>query len=172
VLRSSAVRVRALKEAHRRVKGSPRLAEEYLEAIYEILVERGGRVRPVDVARALNVAPSTVKKVLTRLAEKGYIRYQPYRVLELTDEGMATVEGLKRRHDIVSRLLQTLGMGELEAEVEAERIEHGLSDKSAELLELLGMALERDESLATRVRALISELRVYEKHQEPSKNVR
>jgi DtxR family Mn-dependent transcriptional regulator len=93
------------------VKGSPRLAEEYLEAIYEILVERGGRVRPVDVARALNVAPSTVKKVLTRLAEKGYIRYQPYRVLELTDEGMATVEGLKRRHDIVSRLLQTLGDG-------------------------------------------------------------
>jgi hypothetical protein len=56
--------------------------------------------------------------------------------------------------------------------VEAERIEHGLSDKSAELLELLGMALERDESLGTRVRALISELRTYEKHQEPSKNVR
>jgi hypothetical protein len=34
------------------------------------------------------------------------------------------------------------------------------------------MALERDESLGTRVRALISELRAYEKHQEPSKNVR
>jgi len=153
------------------VKGSSKLAEEYLEAIYEILVERDGRVRPVDVARALNVAPSTVKKVLTRLVEKGYIRYQPYRVLELTEEGMATVEGLKRRHDIVSRLLQTLGMGELEAEVEAERIEHGLSDKSAELFELLGLALEGDESLAAKVRERISDLRNYEKHRETSKNV-
>lgn len=171
MLRSSAVRVEALKAAHKRVKGSPRLAEEYLEAIYELLMERGGRVRPVDVARALNVAPSTVKKVLSRLAEKGYIRYQPYRLLELTEEGMATVEGLKRRHDVVSRLLQTLGMGELEAEVEAERIEHGLSDRSVELFELLGRVLEREEGLGARVRTLISELRSYEKHKEPAKNV-
>ncbi|MCS7129578.1 MAG: winged helix-turn-helix transcriptional regulator, partial [Candidatus Caldarchaeum sp.] len=90
-------RIMALMKAHKREKGAVKLAEEYLEAVFEILRQRNGRVRPVDVARALNVAPSTVKKVIIRLREMGYVRYEPYKLLELTDEGLAKVEKLKRR---------------------------------------------------------------------------
>ncbi|MEM0349115.1 MAG: metal-dependent transcriptional regulator [Candidatus Caldarchaeum sp.] len=145
-------RIEALMRAHKRERGSVKLAEEYLEAVYEILQRREGRVRPVDVAKALNVAPSTVKKVITRLCEKGYLRYQPYKVLELTEEGFAKVRQLKHRHDTVSRLFQAIGLDELSAEVEAERMEHSLSETSTAVLEALLNTLESDEEVLRRVR--------------------
>lgn len=153
-------RIEALMRAHKRERGSVKLAEEYLEAVYEILQQRDGRVRPVDVAKALNVAPSTVKKVITRLCEKGYLRYQPYKVLELTEEGLARVRQLKHRHDTVSKLFQTLGLDELSAEVEAERMEHSLSETSTAVLEALLNTLESDLEVLHRVRSGVSEVLV------------
>ncbi|MEM4189783.1 MAG: metal-dependent transcriptional regulator [Candidatus Caldarchaeum sp.] len=150
-------------KAHKREKGAVKLAEEYLEAVYEIFVQRGGKVRPVDIARALNVAPSTVKKVLFRLREKGYVRYEPYKVLELTEEGLSTVQRLKRRHDTVSRLLQALGMDEMGAEIEAERMEHSLGEQSTRMFEALGDVLSEDEQLCRKIRDEIrSRLAAYE----------
>jgi len=145
-------RIEAFKLVHKRDKRVVKLAEEYLEAVYEIYMTKGGRVKPVDVAKALNVAPSTVKKVIERLCEKGYVRYERYRTLELTEEGMATVEGLKRRHDSISKLFQTLGMDELSAEVEAERLEHQLSENSMKYLEALDQVLNEDKELLNHVR--------------------
>lgn len=145
-------RIEALKKAHKRERGHVKLAEEYLEAVYEILQSRGTTVRPVDVARALNVAPSTVKKVITGLCEKGYLNYEPYKRLDLTEEGLAKIQQLKRRHDTVSKLFQILGMKELDAEVEAERLEHSLSEKSTALLKSLLEALSSDPVLLENVR--------------------
>lgn len=139
--------------AHKRERGSVKLAEEYLEAVYEIFQQRGGKVRPVDVARTLNVAPSTVKKVVDGLCEKGYLRYERYKRLELTPEGLAKVRQLKHRHDTVSKLFQTLGLNELDAEIEAERMEHTLSERSTQLLEALIEILQSDEELLKRIRA-------------------
>ncbi|MDW8083732.1 MAG: metal-dependent transcriptional regulator [Candidatus Caldarchaeum sp.] len=148
----NASRIEALMKAHKRERGSVKLAEEYLEAVYELFGQRGEKVRPVDVARALNVAPSTVKKVIKGLCEKGYLRYQPYKVLELTEEGLAKVKELKHRHDTVSKLFQALGLDELSAEVEAEKMEHSLSETSTRLLEALLEALNSDEEILTKVR--------------------
>ncbi|MCS6784780.1 MAG: metal-dependent transcriptional regulator [Candidatus Caldarchaeum sp.] len=141
--------------AHKRERGSVRLAEEYLEAVYELCREKGEKVRPVDVARALNVAPSTVKKVISGLCEKGYLRYQPYKTLELTEEGLAKINELKRRHDTVSKLFQTLGIDELTAEIEAEKMEHSLSPTSTKLLEALVEILNSEPDLLNRVRQAI-----------------
>lgn len=149
----STARMEALMRAHKRERGSVKLAEEYLEAVYEIFQQRGGKVRPVDVARTLNVAPSTVKKVVDGLCEKGYLRYERYKRLELTPEGLAKVRQLKHRHDTVSKLFQTLGLNELDAEIEAERMEHTLSERSTQLLEALIEILQSDEELLKRIRA-------------------
>ncbi len=163
-LTASNTRIEALKKAHRKEKGAVKLAEEYLEAVYEIFQQNRGRVRPVDIARALNVAPSTVKKVILRLSEKGYVRYEPYRLLELTKEGLSNVQKLKRRHDSLSMLLQTLGMDEMTAEMEAERMEHSISDKSTMLFEALGEVLRENEELGRAVReSVMSKLMLYEK---------
>ncbi|MEM2579660.1 MAG: metal-dependent transcriptional regulator [Candidatus Caldarchaeum sp.] len=157
-------RMEALMKAHKKEKGAVKLAEEYLEAVYEIFEQKGGRVRPVDVARALNVAPSTVKKVIFRLREKGYVMYEPYKLLELTEEGLSTVRRLKRRHDIISKLLQKLGMDEMTAEVEAELMEHSVGEQSTQIFEVLGQVLNEDEELCRRVQEGIkNKLAQYEK---------
>jgi Mn-dependent DtxR family transcriptional regulator len=147
-------RLEALKRGHKKT-GSSRISEEYLEAIYELTSASGGMVRPIDVSRALNVKPSTVNKVLRRLKSMGYINYVPYKVLSLTERGEEAVSRLKRRHDSLSAALQSLGMDPLTAEVEAERMEHSLSEESTRLFERLGEVLTANEEIAEKVRTLM-----------------
>ncbi|MEM3083350.1 MAG: iron dependent repressor, metal binding and dimerization domain protein, partial [Candidatus Caldarchaeum sp.] len=77
--------------------------------------------------------------------------------LELTEEGLARVKELKHRHDTVSKLFQALGLDELSAEVEAERMEHSLSETSTAVLEALLNTLESDEEVLRRVRSGVFE---------------
>ncbi|MEM3096396.1 MAG: metal-dependent transcriptional regulator [Nitrososphaerota archaeon] len=147
-------RLEVLKRGHKKT-GSSKISEEYLEAIYELTTATHKMVRPIDVSRALNVKPSTVNKVLRRLREMGYINYEPYRVLKLTHRGEEAVGRLKRRHDSLSAALQQLGMDPMTAELEAERMEHSLSEESARLFERLGEVLMENSDVAERVRSLM-----------------
>jgi len=151
----TALRLEALKRGHARRKYEKKIAEEYLEAIYEI-TRRSERARPIDVAKALNVAPSTVKKVLLRLSKEGYILYQPYAQLTLTEKGRIAIERLKRRHDVLAKLFTQLGMEQMKAETEAEKIEHSLSEETTEILEKLVEFFEHDKTLLSKVREHIS----------------
>lgn len=148
-------RLEALKRGHMRRRGARRLSEEYLEAIYELAM-RQERIRPIDVSRALNVAPSTVNKVLNRLASKGYVTYHPYRELSLTPQGEREVLRLKRRHDALAKLLHIIGMEPIAAEIEAEKIEHNLSERSTEIIEALADVLYGDKELADLIRRRVS----------------
>ena len=148
------IRLEALRRVHAKSKLGKRIPEEYLEAIYE-LASKGEKVRPIDIARTLNVAPSTVKKVLSRLVREGYISYEPYLMLKLTEKGEKAILNLKKRHDIISRLFVRLGMDRIKAETEAERIEHNLSEESTMILEALAEILEEDEELAFKLRHYI-----------------
>ncbi len=147
-------RLEALKRGHKKT-GSSKISEEYLEAIYELTRVSDGMVRPIDISRALNVKPSTVNRVLHRLKSMGYINYVPYKVLSLTKRGREAVGRLKRRHDSLSAALQCLGMDPLTAEVEAERMEHSLSEESAKLFQRLGEVLASNEEIAEKVRSLM-----------------
>lgn len=133
-----------------------RIAEEYLEAIYE-LTRENRRVRPIDISRTLNVAPSTVRKVLKRLIREGYVSYEPYRRITLTPQGERYILILKQRHDAVSKLFKLLGMPPLEAEVEAEKIEHNMTALSTQFFQALVEALEETPSLLTILREKVSE---------------
>ncbi|GBC69214.1 Transcriptional regulator MntR [archaeon HR01] len=151
---SKGYRLEILKKGHKKT-GASRISEEYLEAIYELTTASGGPVRPIDVSRILNVKPSTVNKVIRRLRDMGYIYYEPYRVLTLTKRGEEAVIRLKRRHDSLASTLQHLGMEPVVAEIEAERLEHSLSEESARLFEILGEILSENAELAEQVRRLM-----------------
>jgi Mn-dependent DtxR family transcriptional regulator len=153
---SKRLRLEALKRGHGRRKGHRRISDDYLETIHELTRERG-KVRPIDVSRALSVAPSTVKKVLARLEEEGYVSYEPYRALALTARGEEKIKRLKRRHDALAKLFTFLGMDELSAEVEAEKIEHSLSEESTGLIEALVVVLEENKGLKDELTARVAE---------------
>lgn len=118
-------------EAFRHVRAARRteLVEDYVELIAD-LIDDGGEARQVDIAARLGVAQPTVAKMLKRLAEEGLIQQRPYRAVFLTETGRELAEESRRRHQIVESFLLALGVGPDIARVDAEGIEHHVSDET------------------------------------------
>ena len=60
--------------------------EDYLEMIYR-LVKKKGYVRAVDISEAMQFQASSVTKMIQRLDEAGFIKYEKYRNIALTPMG-------------------------------------------------------------------------------------
>lgn len=108
--------------------GNPLTAvmEDYLEAIYHI-VQEYGHARSNQITQRLGVHKSTVTTALHCLKSQGYIEYEPYKDVTLTDKGEKEAEGIVRRHDIFYRLLHNLlGVGQDEASTLACEMEHAI----------------------------------------------
>jgi DtxR family manganese transport transcriptional regulator len=118
-------------ESFRRTRNNRRteLVEDYVELIDDLL-EDGGEARQIDVARRLGVAQPTVAKMLKRLAAEGLIQQKPYRGIFLTPEGKAIAQSARERHRIVEDFLLALGVGPDAARIDAEGIEHHVSDET------------------------------------------
>jgi DtxR family transcriptional regulator, manganese transport regulator len=122
-----AVRFQAVRDAHRN-----ELAEDYVELIAELTVAFG-EARPVDIALQMGVTPPTVAKVLDRLAREGLVARARYRSVFLTPDGAALAEACRQRHETVVRFLIRLGLDPETAEIDAEGIEHHVSERTLEL---------------------------------------
>lgn len=115
--------------------------EDYLEAIYCILLEHPGEdsVRSVDVSERLDVTKASVNKALSALKEGGFVDQTRYGRVELTESGREYASEVWRRHRMLrSFLTAELGVEEATADEEACLMEHALSsDTSRRLLEYL-----------------------------------
>lgn len=107
------------------------LIEDYVELIADLLAE-GHEARQVDIATRLGVSQPTVAKMLTRLASEGYVHRRPYRGVFLTERGQEIANQAKNRHQIVESFLRALGISEEAVRVDAEGIEHYVSDETLE----------------------------------------
>lgn len=65
--------------------------EDYLEVIYE-LIKQKAYATMVDISNYLNVSSPSVTKMIQRLDESGYLDYEKYRGIRLTDHGIKTAE--------------------------------------------------------------------------------
>jgi DtxR family transcriptional regulator, manganese transport regulator len=113
-------------ERHRQQRQST-LAEDYCEAIADLIAETG-EARAVDLARRFGVSHATVVNSVTRLQKAGFVSSQPYRSIFLTEIGRELAAMQKRRHQLVLRLLEALGVDAETARTDAEGIEHHVSD--------------------------------------------
>jgi DtxR family manganese transport transcriptional regulator len=105
------------------------LTEDYVELIADLL-DDAGEARQVDIAARLGVAQPTVAKALRRLADTGLIIQKPYRGVFLTEAGRQLAEESRERHQIVESFLRALGVSEDVARVDAEGIEHRVSEET------------------------------------------
>ena len=121
----------ARSDAFRRTRSDHQaeLAEDYVELIAELIEERG-EARGSDVAARLGVANATVVKTLKRLHDEKLIEQEPYRAIFLTEAGRKLADEGRRRHRIVETFLRALGVGEKVARLDAEGIEHHVSDET------------------------------------------
>ncbi|TCT37153.1 manganese-binding transcriptional regulator MntR [Martelella mediterranea] len=105
------------------------LLEDYTELIAE-LIEETGEARITDIARAMGVAHPTATKAVGRLKREGLATSRPYRGVFLTEEGDAMAKKNRERHRLVLDLLLALGVPEESAELDAEGIEHHVSEET------------------------------------------
>ncbi|MCS6853854.1 MAG: manganese-binding transcriptional regulator MntR [Elioraea sp.] len=117
----------AARHASARSARAGALTEDYVEIIADLL-EREGEARPTDIARRLGVAHATAIKTIARLKRDGLARARPYRGVFLTDRGWEMARRMKARHQTVVAFLLALGVPAEVAEVDAEGIEHHVSD--------------------------------------------
>lgn len=101
--------------------------EDYVELIDDLLMN-GGEARPTDIARRLGVSHATAIKSIARLKREGLATSKLYRGVFLTPEGQALAARVRARHRLVVDLLVAVGVPLQCAELDAEGIEHHVSD--------------------------------------------
>jgi len=104
-------------------------AEDYVEAIAD-LIERNGTCRGIDLARLFLVTPVTISKTMSRLQSEGLVEFEPYGPFTLTPKGSSLAAYSKHRHEVVLDFLQSIGVSEEIAQIDAEGIEHHVSPET------------------------------------------
>jgi DtxR family manganese transport transcriptional regulator len=103
------------------------ILEDYVELIDDLLMS-DGEARPTDIARRLGVSHATAIKSIARLKREGLATSKLYRGVFLTSEGHGLAARVRARHRLVVDLLVAVGVPERCAELDAEGIEHHVSD--------------------------------------------
>ena len=109
-------------------------AEDYVEAVADVIDERG-ICRVVDLSKRFAVSHVTVTKTVSRLQTAGYLTSEPYRPIHLTRKGKRVASQSRRRHKIVLEFLLSLGISDSVAEIDAEGMEHHVSEETLERFE-------------------------------------
>ena len=106
-------------------------AENYLETIL-ILSKRIGAVRSIDVANEMNFTKASISVAMKHLREDGCINTDNDGIITLTDKGREIAGMVYERHQIIAKILISLGVSEETAYADSCRIEHDLSPETFE----------------------------------------
>jgi DtxR family transcriptional regulator, Mn-dependent transcriptional regulator len=103
--------------------------QDYLKAIHSL----GGveaLVSPAELSARMEVRAASVTGMLKRLAEAGWIDYEPGRGARLTASGTGEARRVIRRHRLMELFLtRVLGLDWSEVDSEAEALEHAISPR-------------------------------------------
>lgn len=96
--------------------------EDYLEMFFRIVSSKG-YIRPVDLSNAIDVKPSSVTRMIQKLDEAGFIKYEKYRNIALTEKGMTYGRFLVWRDEKLKEFFR-LSKENARVEEQVEGIEH------------------------------------------------
>ena len=114
--------------------------ENYLKQIYvEQKTADSGELVPMGkLATAMGVVPGTATSMIKALADSGLVVYEPRGGTRLTRGGEQLALHVLRRHRLVELfLVKVLGLDWSEVHAEAEELEHAISDKVLERIDIL-----------------------------------
>ena len=117
------------------------MAEDYLKVIYAHTEWQAEPMGSSQLAQRMGLAPSSVTEMVKKLVAQGLVEHAPYGAVELTSSGRAEALRMVRRHRLVETwLVQQFGYAWDEVHDEAEVLEHALSDR---LLDAIDVQLGR-----------------------------
>jgi len=129
-LKKVSKRLESIKAAHKTVKKeSSATREDYLEIISE-LVDLKGYATTLDISRYMNVSPPSVTGMLQKLDENGYLEWEKYHGINLTEKGKQTANTIRQKHGLLLDFFEILGVGIDIANQDIEGIEHHLNPKT------------------------------------------
>lgn len=102
--------------------------EDYIEMIYRLSCDKGN-VRVNDLSESLNVQPPSTTKMIKRLAGCGYVNYEKYGLIKLTEHGAEVGKYLLYRHKTIYDFLKLIGVKENLLE-QTEKIEHAICEET------------------------------------------
>jgi len=117
--------------------------EDYLEMTCR-LAKNEQLIRMSDLSRALNVQPPSANKMVQKLSELGYLNYEKYGLIKLTNQGQELGGYLIKRHEIIEQFFKLIGVTEDLLE-QTEKIEHNISEKTLKQLKLLVEFLQSNQ---------------------------
>ena len=127
-------------------------AEDYLERIHE-LIESKGNAHGADIAQSLNVGQPSVTSMVQKLADEGYLRYEKYRSLTLTDAGRAVAERIRNRHAVLASFFTLFDLDDDTQARDIEGIEHHLSSDTLNTLADLTAFFEEHPKILAQFKA-------------------
>ncbi|TAG08652.1 MAG: transcriptional regulator MntR [Verrucomicrobia bacterium] len=127
------------------------VGEDYLEQIYQ-LIEAKGYARAVEIATKLEVSQASVSAMVQRLAAEGFIHYERYRGITLTDAGRKAAQKIIQRHEVLTRLFAYFGLDEELIYRDVEGMEHHISPQTLQVLTLLTEELEGNPQMLARLK--------------------
>ena len=109
--------------------------EDYLEAVLILQKQKGeSAVRSVDLARHMGFSKPSISHAVGVLKSGGFLTVDGDGYLHLTDAGKEVAEKIYERHCILTAGLINMGVSPKQAEQDACRIEHAISDESFQKL--------------------------------------
>ena len=107
--------------------------EMYLETIHRLSMGQQ-YVRSIDVAESMGYSKPSVSRAVSLLRQGGYLLMNEHGHLSLTDEGKRVAEKVLERHNVLTAMLQLLGVDQQTASEDACRIEHVISEQTFEAI--------------------------------------
>tara|TARA_B110000014_G_scaffold202413_1_gene152261 strand:+ start:129 stop:578 length:450 start_codon:yes stop_codon:yes gene_type:complete len=126
-------RLESIKAAHESARPDSSRIEDYLEVISE-LVEMKGYATTLDISRYMNVSAPSVTNMLKKLDDNGYLEYEKYHGINLTQKGNTLACTIRQKHGILLEFFEILGIGKDIANQDVEGIEHHLNPKTIKQL--------------------------------------
>jgi len=103
--------------------------EDFLEKVYIFTRDKNRPVKTTELAKLLNIKPPAITNMAKKLHKLGYVEYEPYIGIRLTEKGMEKAKVIMEKHRTIEKfLVECLGLDKEVAYREACKLEHAMSD--------------------------------------------
>ena len=119
--------------------------EMYMKTIL-VLKKRLGTVRSIDVANEMGYSKPTISIAMKKFCQEGLITVDESNCIHLWAAAHTIAERIYERHQVLSYILESMGVSEKHALDDACKIEHDISDETFAALKKEYDRLKKEET--------------------------
>jgi DtxR family transcriptional regulator, manganese transport regulator len=138
----------------KRTLGQTPRAEDYLEAVYHLIQDKGYTTTS-EVSNALEVKPPTASHMIRKLTDRKYLVHKRYQGMKLTPTGERMAKSVIKRHEVIAEFLSMLGVDDQTAYEDTEGMEHHVQWTTLHRIERLAEYLRHNPAALRVIRKYI-----------------